>query len=231
MSFKPKGSSYFDIQMLSDSSFISQGSLEKNTSVFTQKNKGPWDQQIDINNGKAFYYINTSSKAGPSPSAYLVGPTGVWLITLTDINLKDTFLQMVSSFSFLSSTSSSQDWKTYANSGLGFQLTLTDAWKGYKVEMQTMSSNFGSGTLLFKVPTKDKKYEDGSGWATLMKISVYNPDYWKILQQGDGPKPQLLGKDKYGFAFAADFWQDPPTDLQNVNFDFNKVTASFKLTK
>ena len=133
-------------------------------------------------------------------------------------------------FTFKFTNAATSDWKIYKNTDFGFEVTLTDAWKGYKVELQPISSNIGSATLVFKVPTKSKNYGDGLGYAEPMIISVLNMKYWNKLQSEDGPKPEFLGKNST-YVFAYSFWQDPPTDLINVNLDLNKVVSSFKFTK
>src|SRR3989344_3952204 len=86
-----------------------------------------------------------------------------------------------------------EGWKIYRNEEYGFKITFTDAWKGYEVELQPMSSNFGAGTVIFKLPTT-KNYGDGSGYAEPLKIYVYSYEYWDKLQKEEGSKPGLLGK-------------------------------------
>ena len=87
------------VQMVNDTVFISQGSTEKNIIALTQRQGNIWEKQISIGNGKALYYISTGL-TGPSPTAYLVGPNGVWLMYSDGIKLKDTLLLMVSTFKF-----------------------------------------------------------------------------------------------------------------------------------
>lgn len=121
------------------------------------------------------------------------------------------------------------DWKTYRNEEYGFEITFTDAWKGYQVESQPMGSNFGAGTLVFKILTT-KNYGDGSGYAKPLKIYIYNHEYWSKLQKENGPKPGFLGRtQEYVFAYST--WQDPPAEFVGKDFGFDKVVASFKLDK
>ena len=119
----------------------------------------------------------------------------------------------------------------YTNSDYNFQLTLNSAWSGYKVDLETMSSNFGAGSLVFRVPTKSKNYSDGSGFANPLTISILQPEYWDKIQKNDGLKPWFLGKSRDGWVFVYYIWQDPPTDLVNVNLGINDVVRSFKFTK
>ncbi|MDO8492554.1 MAG: hypothetical protein Q7S34_02875 [bacterium] len=124
-------------------------------------------------------------------------------------------------------------WKTYTNIEYGFQLIFTDAWRGYKVKLQEISSNFGAGTLAFRVPTKSKIYVDEfgqDGYATVLKISILNPEYWASLQNEEGPKPTFLARNS-NYVFTYSLWQDPPEDLLNVDFEWSKVTSSFKFAK
>ncbi len=118
----------------------------------------------------------------------------------------------------------------YTNDQFGFQMTLTNAWKGYDVTIEEMSSNFGAGTVVFWVPTKAKNYgTNRPGYAAVLKIHVYNPEYWQSVEKSEGPKPGFLAKtSQYVFAYST--WQDPPNDLVGVNFEVMKVLASFELT-
>jgi hypothetical protein len=130
---------------------------------------------------------------------------------------------------FMLTNSTAVNWRTYTNKTYGFQIQFTEAWKNYKVEIEPMSSNFGAGTLLFRIPTTDKNYGDGSGYATPLAISIYNSSYWNKRQAEGGPIGKYLGKSSAGWVFVANYWQDPPKDLMNVNFELDKVLSTFKL--
>lgn len=122
------------------------------------------------------------------------------------------------------------DWKNYANADYGFQLTLTEAWKGYNVKLQETSSNFGQGSLIFCVPTVSKNYGNigcEDGFARIMVVYVMNQEQWNWWQKQEGPKPSLLGQNS-NHIFGYSFWQDPPQDLISTDFETNKVLASFK---
>jgi hypothetical protein len=117
----------------------------------------------------------------------------------------------------------------YRNEEFGFELQLNDAWKGYKVTSTEMSSNFGAGVLNFLVPTNSQIYlGEEKGFARVMIISVFNPEYWESLQKEEGPKPGLLGKNS-NWVFAYSPWQDPPEDLVGKDFKLMEVVSSFKL--
>ena len=119
---------------------------------------------------------------------------------------------------------------TYVNNDYNFQLTLNSAWKGYKVEVESLSSNLGDASLVFKVPTKSVNYGDGSGFATPFVVMIIQPAYWERIQSEDGPKPEYLGKSSNGLIYVYSTWQDPPTDFINNDLEINKVAASFTLT-
>jgi hypothetical protein len=103
LSFPIKNKDYYPIQMVNNTIFVSNDSVEKNVSDFMQNpsNKGiKWEKEFSVVKGKAFYYVNTESKAGLSPNVYLIGKSGIWLISSSDMNLKDILLLMASTFKF-----------------------------------------------------------------------------------------------------------------------------------
>jgi hypothetical protein len=103
VSFPRKDSSFYAVQLVNDTVFVSQGSTEKNIAAFTQSpahKNIQWEKEISIGNGMAYYYLNTGSKIDPTPTVYLVGPSGVWVMVTNEIELEDTLLSMVSTFTF-----------------------------------------------------------------------------------------------------------------------------------
>jgi hypothetical protein len=122
------------------------------------------------------------------------------------------------------------DWHTYINTQFGFQLSFTDAWKGYRVKFQQP----GGYTLVFAVPKEDKNYTDGfadAGYATEMKIEVIPLAQWNAIDPKTyGPLPSLLGQDSaYVFAYSIPPARLQPLDLKNVDFGIPQIVSSFKL--
>lgn len=146
------------------------------------------------------------------------------------------FEQVLSTFKFTelsSTTDASEKGLVYINSVLGFQISLPENWKGYKVRSVPMSSNFGAGSFAFQVPTQDKNFTDSleyKGYATPMYIHVYNKQYWDKVMNEEGPKPGYLGENSE-FVFAASFWQDPPGDWINKGFNSQELISAFKVIK
>lgn len=93
-----------------------------------------------------------------------------------------------------------------------------------------MSSNFGAGEIAFRVPTNSKIWGDAfgkDGYATVMIISTFNPEYWDKMQKEEGPKPGFLGKNE-NWVFAYSFWQDTPDDWVNKPFTSDEIVSTFK---
>lgn len=133
----------------------------------------------------------------------------------------------------LKQTPVNSNLQTYINTDYGFQLTLPASWEGYRVIKQEMGSNFGSGSVVFRVPTKSTIWTDrygNDGYATVMTISIFNSSYWDKLQSEEGPKPGLLGKDG-DLVYAYSFWQDTPDDWTNKLFTSQEIVSTFKFLR
>lgn len=121
-------------------------------------------------------------------------------------------------------------WKTYRNEKYGFELQLTDAWKGYQVKLAEVSSNFGAGSLLFCVPSTAPIQTDNGcdkGYSKIMVVSIMSQEQWDFSEKQEGPKPGFLGRNT-NYVFGYSFWQDPPNDLISKNFETDKAIASFR---
>lgn len=118
----------------------------------------------------------------------------------------------------------------YVNADYNFQLTLPGSWKGFTTETVEMSSNFGSGSILFRVPTTSTIWTDehgNDGYATVMRIHIFNSSYWDKLQSEEGPKHGFLGR-KEDLVYAYSFWQDTPEDWTNGSFTSQEIVSTFK---
>jgi len=128
-------------------------------------------------------------------------------------------------------TAETANWKVYNNTEYGFQLTFTEAWKGYKVEKESDRSLAMTRYLLFKVPTSDSSYGDLSGYATRLSIGIFPLSEWKQLHTERNSRiPDVVAQNEtYVFVYSS--WQDPPKDLREVNFELQKVISTFKLNQ
>lgn len=126
------------------------------------------------------------------------------------------------------------NWKTYTNTQYGFSLTLTDAWKGYKVFQRSDIVYSDVQYLDFGVPTKNNPsgmfHDSGSnGYSAPFGVAVYPKARWSTVSQQGGPIPTYITQNsQYVFAYYG--WQDCPNDLCNVNFEIPQILSTFKFT-
>jgi hypothetical protein len=126
-----------------------------------------------------------------------------------------------------STTNQASDSKTYTNTEYGFQLTLTDAWNGYKVSKRSDVVYKNVKYLDFQVPAQDPRYKDFGAVAAPFGIAVYSKTDWNTISKLEGPKPTYITQNS-NYVFAYYTWQDSPNDLMNVDFGIPKIVASFK---
>lgn len=122
-------------------------------------------------------------------------------------------------------------WKTYTNSRFGFQLTLTDAWKNYKVFSSEGSQGVGAPTYLdFSLSTTDKLRSVTSvtdsiyGYAAPLKITIIAKDR---NYQGTGIKITQDSDNAYYYTVNDNL----PDDLKQINFEIPRIISTFKLKK
>ena len=120
------------------------------------------------------------------------------------------------------------NWKTYCNDEYGFDLTLSDAWRGYEVHEKTHPAHQNVIILYFRVPTTMTNYGDRSGYADRLAIGVWPTSVWEdtateLLAHG----VFIAADDKYVFDYSQ--WQKPPDDLRDIDFDIYKVISTFRL--
>ncbi len=122
-------------------------------------------------------------------------------------------------------------WKTYKNSRFGFEITLTDAWKGYGVFSSEGSQGVGAPTYLeFSLLTTDKSRSVINvtdyvyGYAAPLTITVIAKDR---NYQGTGVKITQDNDNAYYYTINNDL----PNDLQRINFEIPKIISTFKFTK
>ncbi len=136
------------------------------------------------------------------------------------------FNKIAQNIKFLNQSSSLE----YKNSVYGFQVTLTSVWKGYRVIQRTDTVYPNVKYLDFEVPTKDTNYGNNTGYAAPLIIAIYPKADWSKVSQEGGPIPTKISENnQYVFAYSG--WQEPPSDLRNVDFGINQIVAGFNLTK
>lgn len=134
------------------------------------------------------------------------------------------------------------DWETpqvYRNDRFGFQFTVTDAWRGYRVrqaDVAMLSLIDNAVGFNLEIPTKDSSYtkanyQHSAGYAPVLSIYMYTKPVWQTLQSGEeGPAggTYITGDDYHVFTYF-DWHSDPPFDLQSVDFEISKVISTFSL--
>jgi len=114
---------------------------------------------------------------------------------------------------------------TYTNSDHGFQITVTNAWKGYKVFLT--HGQDGTDYYQFAMPTTDKTkcLLDGPtqvcGYASIIILNLSNSTQ---------TKPGFIAQ-KSGVTYSYLAGVNLPKDLASTNFDIPKVVSTFTFTK
>lgn len=123
------------------------------------------------------------------------------------------------------------NWKIYT--GHGFQLTFTDAWKGYKVFSSEGSQGVGAPDYIdFSMPTSDKTQcvqnvtDEVCGYAQIFEITIIAKDR---NYQGTGVKITQDNDNAYYYSISIS--NNLPDDLQRINFEAPKVISTFKFIK
>ncbi len=127
-----------------------------------------------------------------------------------------------------------KSWQTYQNEKFGFELTLTDAWKGYKVFSSEGSQGVGSATFLqFAVPTVDKTKcvmqvtDEVCGYVAPFSIMVVNKDKSNVSTV-DGKITE--DKDRVYYYSTYTHFNALPEDVSKINFEIPKILSTFKFT-
>ncbi|MDP3998313.1 MAG: hypothetical protein Q8P89_01695 [bacterium] len=123
------------------------------------------------------------------------------------------------------------NWPTYINTDTGFQLTLTDAWKGYGTSFEPGFKDYMAGTIKFYVPVTPKAWDDAL-CNEAFDIIVYRPSYWDKSFAENGvseDEPKVITRTpEWVYAYVRN---NPPDNLKAVFDDIPKIIASFKLTQ
>ena len=119
------------------------------------------------------------------------------------------------------------DWKVVKNTKYGYQITLTDVWKGYRWE-EVPGPTGMTETISYYAPTTDTAVVENATlkgkYAKIFNIEVFTPAQWAAA---DKTKNKLIDtNDKYTFAYTTE--TVTATDLKTVDFGIPAVIATFK---
>lgn len=121
------------------------------------------------------------------------------------------------------------DWKNYTNTQYGFSLTLTDAFKNYKVTEVAPKDNFATKYLYFAIPTTDTSWKESnveSGYFSPFAVSVYNQAQWAKAKNEPLTGSSIGQNNDYVFTLTGS--QDGPTDIIQSPISLATIKASFK---
>jgi hypothetical protein len=107
---------------------------------------------------------------------------------------------------------------TYTNNQFGFSVTMTPAWKEYKVKEQTLGGDFEVGRIGFFLPTAQNDWEsiDMPGYFNAFAISAYVKDSWdEALKAGGASMPmgEEIGRNSLYVFVWSHFNGEPPSDI------------------
>lgn len=130
-----------------------------------------------------------------------------------------------------------ENWKEYTNTKYGFDLTLNDAWTGYRWQ-EIPSTSFHTAFVPFYLPTTDTTINEnttlGGRYADIFTIVVYTPEQWTIVQKATDESTKALKTSnilitetpKYVYAYTIN--KTLPSDLTGKDFKVTDIIESFK---
>lgn len=133
------------------------------------------------------------------------------------------------------------DWHIYKNTDYGFQLTLTDNWKNYKVaKKSTIDPSESIATYYFGLPTTGTS--DGimpEGYYSFFAVGVYTKVQWAEYEKLDQVSKDTLGiqNDKYVLAWnhaqsaPSDFTNEVSNPLFKANSDVSEIIKTLSFIK
>ena len=193
-------------------------------------------QETKFGNGFAYRFMEISGFDGSEYSNFWVTLDDGNFFNMVGIHLdadeNKIFNQIISTFKFTDTINAQADWRIYKNKEYGFEITFTDAWKGYKTEKEDVIGGIAE-TIAIQLPTKDPKWANSGYMAIPLRILIYTPQNWPMASSDNFSPKYITKNDKYVFAYSS--WQNVPSDLGSSNaeaskaFQFNEVISSFKL--
>ncbi len=120
----------------------------------------------------------------------------------------------------------------YKNNEFGFSLSFPGVWEGLTTRKSVNSATKGAW-VYFQVPLNTCKLtpnaSTGACYASPLAIDVYPLALWNQIKNQPNPETYLGQNSQYAFTYTT--WQEPDAGMENFNFEFSKVIASFKLVK
>ena len=136
--------------------------------------------------------------------------------------------------------SATAGWKTYTNSKYGFDLTLNNAWQGYKWQ-DIPSTSFETSFIRFDMPTTDTTVKEdttlGGRYANVFNILVFTPTQWDTVQvAADADTKDLKANTTYinknsKYVFAYNLNKTLPSDLSGIDFKITDIIKTFQFTQ
>ncbi|TSC53631.1 MAG: Uncharacterized protein LiPW39_158 [Parcubacteria group bacterium LiPW_39] len=131
------------------------------------------------------------------------------------------------------------DWHIYKNTEYGFQITFTDAWRGFRAVKKTGLGNMNMiARIAFEAPTADKVWNDGYGYVDIFDIDIYLFSEWEELKleiqkaKEEGRmyfEPNYIDRnDKYVFVWSSIFQDTTPKDVDLLIGSTNQIISTFK---
>jgi hypothetical protein len=135
----------------------------------------------------------------------------------TLLALAATLAQLKTTSQQTSPTLDTSNWQTYTNTKHSFQLSLSNAWKGYRVQEVSVGINKDVDVVTFEIPCPTNPIVDKSSpWCSPFYIQIHPADKPPTFQQDN---IHVVAKNE-AHIFVA-IVNDPSSDPRFPNIDFN----------
>lgn len=123
----------------------------------------------------------------------------------------------------------------YVNNIYNFQLTFSGVWEGLTtryISEPSYSTRSSVDTIYFQVPlstcNKTPNPTTGDCYTAPLAINIYTLAAWEKLK-AEPTGTYIAKNNQYVFSYRP--WQEPDAGMENFDFQFSKVTSTFKFTK
>ena len=105
------------------------------------------------------------------------------------------------------------DWRVWQNAKYGFQITLSEVWRGYKIKEYQGVEVGEVARFSVLLETNDANYRDLiDEKAAAFTIAVYEKEAWGQKDKDTLRQSELAKSERWVFAYST--WETPPTDWQ-----------------